>query len=130
MMELSDNPKRQNRIMFLTAWLGLPSYMFLMTDFKLIFLLFIVPGIFVVYLSTKIRDVSLNGNSLCIKSHKKSWSVPLTEISSFKHYNRGVYKMCFHNKKLVGPYILFYGKTKKWLALDGDFEHFVKQINT
>jgi len=129
-MALSDNPKRQDRILFLSVWLGLPSYMFLMTDFKLVFLLFIVPGAFVAYQATKIRDVYLNGNSLCIKSHNNSWLVPLTEISSFKHYNRGVYKMCFHNKKLVGPYILFYGKTKKWLSENGDFEDFCKQINT
>lgn len=130
MTEISDNPKRKNRILFTSVWLGLPSYLFLMTDFDLLFLLFIIPGIFVVYQGTKLRDVFVSDNSVCIKNHKKSWSVPLSEISSLKHYNRGVYKMCFHNKKLVGSYILFYGKTKKWLSPDGDFEHFYKQINT
>ena len=131
MTKISDNPKRQNRILFTAVWMGLPTYMFIMTDFKLLFLVFIIPGAYwLVYLGTKLRDVYVTQDSVCLKDHKKTVVVPISEISSLTHYNRGVYKMCFHNKKLAGVYILFYGDTKRWLSKDGPFEHFYNQINT
>ncbi len=116
--------------MFTVVWMGIPSYMFLATGFELIFLLFIVPGIyFLVYLGTKLRDVYVSEDTVCLKSHKRSVTVPISEISSLTYYNRGVYKMCFHNRKLAGTYILFYGDTKRWFSKDAPFEEFFNRIN-
>ncbi len=130
MTKISDNPKRQNRILFTIVWMGLPIYLFFVNDFLWLFLLFIIPGMyFLVFLGTKLRDVYVSEETIFIKDGKKSASVSLKEISSLTHYNRGVYKMCFYNKNLAGSYILFYGKTKGWLSKDGPFEKFYKQIN-
>jgi hypothetical protein len=97
----------------------------------MLLLLFIIPGsYFLIYLGTKLRDVYVSDDSVYLKGHKKSVSIPINEISSLTHYNRGVYKMCFTNKKLAGAYILFYGDTKRWLSKDGAFENFYNQINT
>lgn len=116
--------------MFTVVWMGIPSYMFIASGFEPIFLLFIVPGIyFLVYLGSKLRDVSVSEDTVFLKSHKKSVTVPISEISSLRHYNQGVYKMCFHNRKLAGTYILFYGDTKRWFSKDGAFEEFFKRIN-
>lgn len=131
MSKISDNPKRQNRILFTVLWLGFPTYMFFTTNYSPFFLIFIIPGFyFLVYQGSKLRDIYVNNDFIEVKNHRKSTLVPIAEISSLTHYNKGVYKMCFKNKKLVGSYILFYGDKKGWFKKDGEFEYFFNKINT